>query len=34
VILPMLDWAAMIGFSFVFVVLASAMHKRNLMKGL
>jgi ABC-2 type transport system permease protein len=34
VILPMLDWVAMIGFSVVFVVLASAMHKRNLMKGL
>ncbi len=34
VILPMLDWVAMIGFSVVFVVFASAMHKRNLMKGL
>jgi ABC-2 type transport system permease protein len=33
-IFPMLDWVAMIGFSVVFVVFASAMYKRNLIKGL
>jgi ABC-type multidrug transport system permease subunit len=29
-----LTWAALIGFSIVFVVLASVLHRRNLMKGL
>ncbi|MGZ5521131.1 MAG: ABC transporter permease [Halobacteriota archaeon] len=29
-----LTWAALIGFSVVFVVLASVLHRRNLMKGL
>ncbi|MGZ8889588.1 MAG: ABC transporter permease, partial [Halobacteriota archaeon] len=29
-----LMWAALIGFSVVFVVLASVLHRRNLMKGL
>jgi ABC-2 type transport system permease protein len=29
-----LDWAALIGFSFVFLALASVFHRRNLMKGL
>lgn len=29
-----LDWAALIGFSIAFLVVASAFHRRNLMKGL
>ena len=29
-----LTWAALIGFSVVFVALASVLHRRNLMKGL
>jgi hypothetical protein len=29
-----LTWAALIGFSVIFVVLASVLHRRNLMKGL
>jgi ABC-2 type transport system permease protein len=30
----LLDWAALIGFSIAFVLLATALHRRNLMKGL
>jgi hypothetical protein len=30
----LLDWAALIGFSIVFVLFALTFHRRNLMKGL